>query len=382
MVSVVDGVHEFRPPNFAQGDQRGPCPGLNALANHGYLSRDGVVGFLEAIDAINSVFGMGIDLATVIAAMGVTTTGNPLSLNPGFSIGGQSAKSQNLLGNLLGLLGTPRGLEGSHNFIEADSSNTRDDLYVTGDASTMNMKYFMDVYNSIPAGGFLSVEAMGDRAAKRLAESKATNPLFYYGPYTGLIVRNAGFLFGIRLLSNHTDEYPLGGHMDRETFKSLWGVTTLPDGTLKYNKGWERIPANWYRTRSDYGFVELNLDLLSWIAKHPELASIGGNMGTTNSFTPVDLANLSGGVFNVDTMLQGNNLMCFTLEIVKAFAPNSLSSLFTTLAKPLQMITDAVAVPLLNLGCPAMHELEANGSNILAGLLSKFPGAQKSGSAL
>lgn len=48
---------------------------------------------------------MGLDLATLIAAMGLTTTGNPLSLNPGFSIGGKSLKSQNLLGNLLGLLG-------------------------------------------------------------------------------------------------------------------------------------------------------------------------------------------------------------------------------------------------------------------------------------
>jgi len=48
---------------------------------------------------------MGIDLATLIAAMGLTGTGNPLSLNPGFSIGGPSPKSSNLLGNLLGLLG-------------------------------------------------------------------------------------------------------------------------------------------------------------------------------------------------------------------------------------------------------------------------------------
>lgn len=48
---------------------------------------------------------MGIDLATTIAAMGLVGTGNPLSLKPGFSIGGKHPKSQNLLGNLLGLLG-------------------------------------------------------------------------------------------------------------------------------------------------------------------------------------------------------------------------------------------------------------------------------------
>ena len=29
------GSHAFVAPNLAGGDQRGPCPGLNALANHG-----------------------------------------------------------------------------------------------------------------------------------------------------------------------------------------------------------------------------------------------------------------------------------------------------------------------------------------------------------
>lgn len=33
----TSGVNAFVPPNFKAGDQRGPCPGLNALANHGYL---------------------------------------------------------------------------------------------------------------------------------------------------------------------------------------------------------------------------------------------------------------------------------------------------------------------------------------------------------
>ena len=31
------GTHAWVAPNFGAGDQRGPCPGLNALANHGYL---------------------------------------------------------------------------------------------------------------------------------------------------------------------------------------------------------------------------------------------------------------------------------------------------------------------------------------------------------
>lgn len=52
-----------------------------------------------------TVFGMGLDVATLIAVMGTVYSGNPLSLEPGFSIGGESSKVGNILGDLFGLLG-------------------------------------------------------------------------------------------------------------------------------------------------------------------------------------------------------------------------------------------------------------------------------------
>lgn len=36
------------------GDQRGPCPGLNALANHGYLPHNGVADIPTIISAVNT----------------------------------------------------------------------------------------------------------------------------------------------------------------------------------------------------------------------------------------------------------------------------------------------------------------------------------------
>jgi hypothetical protein len=53
---------------------------------------------------------MDIGLATVLSTMGTVWTGDPLSLSPGFSIDGYHPKVMNLLGNLLGLLGKPRGV--------------------------------------------------------------------------------------------------------------------------------------------------------------------------------------------------------------------------------------------------------------------------------
>lgn len=54
----VSGAHAFVPPNFAAGDLRGPCPALNALANHGYLPHNGFATVDQLVTATNVVFGM------------------------------------------------------------------------------------------------------------------------------------------------------------------------------------------------------------------------------------------------------------------------------------------------------------------------------------
>ena len=41
--------YDFQEPG--PNDSRGPCPGLNLLANHGYLPRDGQVNFGQVVNA-------------------------------------------------------------------------------------------------------------------------------------------------------------------------------------------------------------------------------------------------------------------------------------------------------------------------------------------
>ncbi|KAK7413963.1 hypothetical protein QQX98_007146 [Neonectria punicea] len=376
----VTGDHKFIPPDFAKGAQRGPCPGLNSLANHGYINRKGVTSLVEVIGAINRVLGMGLDFASILATMGTVFVGNPLSLNPGFSIGDTASGAQNLLGNLGGLLGTPRGLNGSHNIIEGDSSNTRADLYVTGDASTMVMEQFQSLYDMSTGEGDYDFDLFAERAAIRFHETVATNPNFYYGPFTGMVARNAGYFFAARMFANHSAENPKG-ILNKETLKSFFAVQG-EEGSLTYKRGWERIPENWYRTPVDYGLLSLNVDILALVAKYPELGSIGGNMGKVNSYAGVDLSNLTGGVINLTKILEGNNLLCFVFEIVKTASPNSLSTLFSIIRVPLKLITDTLGAAILDFACPAFEDMTVGGKSFEDGMESKFPGAKLFGSAL
>lgn len=152
------------------------------------------------------------------------------------------------------------------------------------------MDKFMEWYNMAENGTF-SMDLMAKRAKIRMDQSKQTNPNFYYGPVTGLIARNAGYIFPGRFFRNHSRENPEGvlskftiilfttsvrlcGLTNSETAKEIvrnFFAVYGEEGNLTYKEGWERIPENWYRMPVDYGLVQLNLDTIDFFLKYPEL---------------------------------------------------------------------------------------------------------------
>ena len=95
-------------------------PGLNAMANHGYLPHNGVGTIEELIDGTEAAFGMGPDLASFLAVFGAIFDGDLTS----YSIGGPVAGV-----TVAGPVNQPQGLSGSHNRYEGDESPTRGDLF-------------------------------------------------------------------------------------------------------------------------------------------------------------------------------------------------------------------------------------------------------------
>jgi hypothetical protein len=109
-------------------DQRGACPGLNTLANHGYIPRSGIVTVAQSIKASADVFNMGADLSAFLAGGSVVFAGDIPTMR--FSIGGADART-NSLGPLGAALGTETGLSGHLRFKEGDASGTRSVLAPT-----------------------------------------------------------------------------------------------------------------------------------------------------------------------------------------------------------------------------------------------------------
>ena len=183
----TSGEHAFVAPNFKAGDQRGPCPGLNALANHGYLPHNGVADMDTIIQATNQVYGMSLDLGGFLAVYGTVFDGNILSTAPGYSIGGPTDASSNILDGV-DLVGTPSGLSGSHNKYESDVSATRGDLYVYGNNFEVQRERFIEYYYNIKENTPAPEQytALAPFHSQRYHESVMTNPYFFYSPFAGV----------------------------------------------------------------------------------------------------------------------------------------------------------------------------------------------------
>lgn len=98
--------YDYKAPG--PSDSRGPCPGLNLLANHGYLPRNGHVTFQQVLEATSRGFNMGADLATILTTFAVLADGD-------------IANESFYLGSLTGADGLNR-----HSTVEADVSPNRE----------------------------------------------------------------------------------------------------------------------------------------------------------------------------------------------------------------------------------------------------------------
>jgi len=355
----VSGDHAFLPPGH--GDLRGPCPGLNALANHNYLPHDGVATITEFVSATNQVFGMGIDLATFLSTYGAVMDGDLTSWSIGGPPGGVSL--------LPGLLSQPQGISGSHNKYETDGSPTRGDLYQYGNDFLVQLAQFQALYNKQSGEtANYDLDVLNNFRAERIAQSKAENPYFFSAPFAGIAVQPAAYTFIYRFMANKSAEYP-EGILNKDVLKSFFSITG-DDDNLRYNPGNERIPDNWYKRAigDEYTIPFFATDLNLAALQHPEFLEIGGNTGTPDSFVGVDVSNLTSGVFNAQNLLQGNNLACFGFQAAIAFAPDLLKGLVSDVAGVLGKLT--ASLDLGGLGCPVLEGIDES-------QFSQFPGFAK-----
>jgi len=147
---------QWHPPST--DDIRGPCPGLNSLANHGFISRNGKgVTVPMVIKAQHEVYNISTELATIVALGGLMTSNDPFS--GAFDLDDLS----------------------KHNMIEHDASLSRADINLGGDDHTFRQ----DIFNTVLAfftGPNVTIPAAALARYNRVLTEKYRDSYFYYGP--------------------------------------------------------------------------------------------------------------------------------------------------------------------------------------------------------
>ncbi|KAH7174596.1 uncharacterized protein B0J16DRAFT_404342 [Fusarium flagelliforme] len=333
--------HPFKAPG--KTDQRGPCPGLNTLANHGYIPRNGIatIGQIQAGTA--KVFNMGADLSALLAVGGDVDGGDILSQK--MSIGGPDNRVGLLNGALNKIFGKPSGIAGHGKFNEGDASATREDFYLNGDNISFQPKLFKQLHQQALAkgDGTYNVDAVKEHFKNRYRDSKAANKQFYFNAPSAFVVMGA-YYFVPGFFSNGT--IGAGGIANEASITSFYGAkpaSTKKDAwknkDLDYTHVPERIPEQgWYRRATPMTLVEAVGGILDvYLYAQPAL----GGSGADGSWVvgPLDLPKDPQG------------LSCFIYNAIYANFPAELFNSVKLLQSVLNGLSETLVPGYKALGC-------------------------------
>ncbi|KUJ12795.1 Cloroperoxidase [Mollisia scopiformis] len=326
-----DPDHQFIAPT--DQDIRGPCPGLNAAANYGFLSRDGITTYSELTDAVQNVYNMGYDLAQFLALISIIVADGDI-ITKKVSIG---CDATTRTASPLSISGSEPGLDG-HNKFEGDVSLTRDDFFLAnGDDFDFNGTLFGMMAEV--TGGTFDLEGLGTYRYQRYVQSREENPEMFFGPLGLFQYGAAAFVY--ELMPSGADNYV----PTLENTASFFGAEQQPNGTWTHVP--ERIPANWTNRISPFTLLDVVGQISAMYGAHP--VGIGGNVD--GAFVGLDFPPyIEGGNLTAATPA---DYACFLYQLISGPIPSSLNSVITPLVEALEFVLVEVGgETFTNLGCP------------------------------
>jgi hypothetical protein len=320
------GNYAFQEP--VQGrDYRGPCPGLNAMANHNYIPRSGIASYAQLVQGQKDMFNVADNLANLLATVAVPLDGDILTLR--LSIGGYAPE----VSTLGGILGRPTGLN-THNTFEGDTSLTRNDYFLGGgDNYSFNGTLFgqmVDTCNRV-SGGLFDLNCMAAYRKQRYEDSKANNPNFYYGPLALLLYGAASFLYELMPAAN--------GQPDLATMQAFFGASQRADGSWYFNNQ-ERIPSGgWTPRTTPYDNNGVTQQILAMYLAQPVL--FGGNAGAGNFLALNIPGYFSGGQFAATP----SGVTCILYNVLSGFVPTGINQGLKLAGAALTLVTTSLGFP-------------------------------------
>lgn len=157
------------------------------------------------------MYNLGVELGAVLAAYAIVIDGD--LAGGSWSIGGPQQSDP-----LTPFFGNGQGLSYSHNSYEGDGSIGRLDAFTNnGDAHSLSIEKFESVYKTggddTSENGFdqrFTIDKFRAQYQEVQKHSIATNPYYFTGAFSTVVVVPAAYNFVINFMSNHSEEEPSG----------------------------------------------------------------------------------------------------------------------------------------------------------------------------
>lgn len=328
-----DEAHRFIAPD-PEKDIRGPCPGLNALANHGFIARDGITNYAELTDALQNAYNVGYDLANFLAAFSIyAADGDPITRKLSIGCDATSRTSWNPL-----ITGSEPGLNG-HSKMEIDVSLTRNDFFPAGgDNFSFNGTLFKMMRDS--TGGLFDLEGLAKYRFERYVQCREENPQFYFPVLSVFQYGAASFVY--ELFPNGNEGYVPNLQNTETFFGAKWN-----EAKQNYDSVPERIPNNWINRKTPYTLPDIVGQIIAMYGKYP--VPFGGNAG--GKFVGIDFPPfIKGGESSATTP---QDVSCLLFQIISRPIPSSLNGVVTPVVDGLSaLLVSLFGKEFENLGCP------------------------------
>lgn len=128
---------------------------------------------------------------------------------------------------------------------------------------------------------------------------------------------------------------------------------------------------NWYKRPDEnpYGAAGLVADLPPDFLAYPDSFRFGGNVNGKNTYTGIDISNITGGVYNADTLFQGDNLGCFLLLNFQQAIPLQLQGGVNDVGTAVALLNKYMPSYFSSLSCPQVDKYDTS-------FFSKYPGGK------
>lgn len=207
-----DEDHPWQPP--PPGAKRGPCPGLNTLANHGYLPRSGLVNPIELMVGTFRGLNISPDTSAILAVISFITMGDLLRMT--LSIGDR--------------YGFGAGLN-MHGILEGDASVTRNDHFFgnSWDAQPELVCQFINETNQYGKGN-VDIWSLAHSRYRAWDNSRHNNPQFNFNPWRMLVAyAESGFVHeALRGSSTRFTTCMIKSWFIHERFPKGWSKRLIP----------------------------------------------------------------------------------------------------------------------------------------------------------